>query len=207
MKNLLVVGVDSTLCDAYQLARQVFPDSTVESFFVPSKDYYEFDLSGLACFSPEVWSVFVAVNEFYINDVRRALFEGVQEFGYQAVSLVSPSACLGDGVRVGKNVMVSSGCFVGAETTLGDCCVLRANVVLGDNVSIGEYVTLEANVSMRELCKVGGFTTVCANSSFVRDTAVGEHCYLNLSKQYSGIVPACTFYSPMFENPVRVLPG
>lgn len=205
MKKVLVVGVDSTLTDAYKLAQQVFPERVVDKVFIPSNDYYNFTLSELESYSPEDWCVFVAVNEFYINDVRRALFERVMTFGYDTISLVSPDAYLGDDVKIGNNVLIASGCFVGAGTVLGDCCVLRANTVLSDNVTIGEYVMLEANVSIRELSVVGDFSTICANSSLVRATTIGAHCYLNLSRQYSGVIPACTFYSPMFENPVRVL--
>jgi UDP-3-O-[3-hydroxymyristoyl] glucosamine N-acyltransferase len=90
---------------------------------------------------------------------------------------------------------------------VGDYGVLRANVVLSEDVVLGDYVTLEANVSIREKCQVGRFTTICANSSLGRTTEVGEHCYLNLPRQYTGKIPDATFYSPMFENPVRVFSG
>lgn len=206
MKKILVVGVDSIITDAYQLAKQVYPDCTVEFFLVPSSDYYHFDLSGLDCYLPEIWSVFIAVNEFYINDVRRALYEQVMAFGYETISLLSPDAYIGSDVKIGRNIMISSGCFIGSGSVLEDCCFLRANVVLSESVNIGKYATLEANVSIRELCVVGDFSTICANSSLVRGTIIGAHCYLNLSRQYSGVIPACTFYSPVFENPVRVLP-
>lgn len=205
MKKILVIGVDSTINDAYQLAQQVYPECTVEKLFIPSSDYYNFDLSSLNSYLPEIWSVFIAVNEFYINDVRRELFDKVMDFGYEAITLLSPNAYIGSDVKIGRNVMISSGCFIGAGSVLEDCCCLRANVALSEKVNVGKYVTLEANVSIRELCVVGDFSTICANSSLTRGTEVGKHCYLNLSKQYSGSIPSCTFYSPMFENPVRVL--
>lgn len=207
MRKILVVGVDSSLHDSYQLAVEVFSGHDVEKLFIPSTDYYNFELCGLADYSPNAWSVFVAVNEFYINDVRRSFFECITALGYQVVSLTSPHAHVSGDVRVGSNVIVYPGCHIGAGVVIGDCCVLRPNVVIGEGTHIGNYVTLEANVSVRELCKVGDFTTVCANSSMMRSTVIGEHCYLNLSRQYSGEVSACTFYSPMFENPIRVLSG
>lgn len=204
MRKILVVGVDSSLHDSYQLATEVFSGHDVEKLFIPSSDYYNFDFDELSGYSPDVWAVFVAVNEFYINDVRRSFFECITAFGYQVVSLTSPRSYISSDARIGRNVIVYPGCHVGAGVVLGDCSVLRSNVVVGDGSNIGNYVTLEANVSIRELCTVGSFTTVCANSSIMRSTVVGEHCYLNLSKQYFGKIPACTFYSPMFENPIRV---
>lgn len=205
MSNLLVVGVDSTLTDTFTLAEQVFDSWVVKKVFLPSEDYYNFDVSSLYEYSPNEWKVFVAVNEFYINDVRRALCEAVFGLGFEPVSIISPRATIGRGVVIGKNVLVSPGCYIGESSTLGDSCVLRANVVLADNVTLGRYVMLEANVSIRELCTVGDFTTVCANSSLARGTSIGNHCYLNLPRMYTGVVQSNTFYSPSFENPVRVI--
>lgn len=205
MKNLLVIGPDSTLRDTYTLATQVYPRCHVEMLHVPSKDYYNFDLTGLVHFPSDLWHICIAVNEFYINDVRRALHEQMVTLGYQAVSLVSPQAHVDHSVTIGENTIIHAGCFVGAGSTLGHHCVLRPNVVLAEDVQLGNYVTLEANVSIRELSKVGDFSTICANSSLTRATEIGAHCYLNLSQQYTGNIPSCTFYSPMFENPLRVL--
>lgn len=205
MKSLLVVGPDSLLRDVHALAIQAYPNRNVEMLQIPSSDYYFFDLSGLQRFSPQHWDVCVAVNEFYINDVRRALFEAVEALGYQYQSVISPLAQVSSSAMLGRNAVVYSGCVVGAEAKLGECCVLRANVVLSEDVTLGNYVTLEANVAVREFSSIGDFTTICANSSLARMTSVGRHCYLNIQRQYSGVVPDKAFYSPSFEQPVRVL--
>lgn len=207
MKNLLITGPDDTLQDVWALAIKAQPNRRVEKHFLPSKDYYDFDLSGLALFPADKWDICIAVNEFYINDVRRALHEQIASLGYSAVSLISPYAHVDENVTIGENTIIHAGCVVGAGSVLGHHCVLRPNVVLGTEVQIGNYVTLEANVSIRELCKIGDFCTICANSSLARATEIGAHCYLNLLRQYSGKILPCTFYSPMFPNPVRVLSG
>lgn len=204
MNNLLIIGPDSTLQDTHALAVQIHPRRRVEMHFIPSKDYYDFDLTGLTHFPSSQWDVCIAVNEFYINDVRRALHQQLAELGYAAISLVSPHAHVHDSATIGENTIVHAGCFVGARTVIGHHCVLRPNVALGEDVKIGKYVTLEANVSLRELCMVGDFSTICANSSLARATSIGSHCYLNLSRQYVGTITPCTFYSPAFQNPIQI---
>ncbi len=205
MKSLLVIGPDSLLRDVYELAGKAYPGRRVVMLQVPSRDYYFFDLSDLDGFPPAEWDICVAVNEFYINDVRRALFEAVEALGYRFQSVVSPFAQVSSSAQLGRNVVIFSGCVIGADAQLGQCCVLRGNVVLSEDVRLGDYVTLEANVAIREGASVGNFTTVCANSSLARMTAVGRHCYLNIPRQYSGVVSDKTFHSPSFERPVRVL--
>lgn len=206
-RPLLVLGPDSTLRDTCALARQAHPDRHVTMLPIPSEDYYSFDLEGLSDFPPHAWDVCIAVNEFYVNDVRRALHAQTDALGYRSVALISPHAHVAADAVVGTNTIIHAGCFVGAGCTLGHHCVLRPNVVLCEDVTLGDYVTLEANVSVREQSRVGSFTTLCANTSLARMSDVGAHCYLNIPRQYGGRIPDCTFYSPAFENPVRILSG
>lgn len=207
MKPLLVVGIDSTLRDVHALAQLAHSDRKVLMLSLPTSDYYRFDLTELEHYPPADWDVCIAVNEFYINDVRRAFHEALQALGYTAVSTISPYAHVDATAVIGKNVVIFPGCTIGAGVTVGHHTVLRPNVVLSEDVEIGAYVTLEANVTVREMAKIGAFTTICANSSVARMTEIGEHCYLNLSQQYAGHIQSCTFFSPAFQNPVRVLTG
>jgi acetyltransferase-like isoleucine patch superfamily enzyme len=207
MRHLLVAGPDSTLRDTFYLAVLARASDRIEMLHIPSKDYYHFDLAGFAAFPPAEWNICIAVNEFYINDVRRALNARVKSLGYSAVSLVSPHAHVAPGAAIGENTIIHSGCFVGAGSAIGHHCVLQPNVVLKEDVILGDYVTLEANVSIREKSKIGDFATICSNSSVARMSDIGAHCYLNLSQQYAGRIEACTFYSPAFPRPVRILSG
>ncbi|WP_455886684.1 hypothetical protein [Pseudomonas rustica] len=207
MKSLLVLGPDSSLQGIHSVACQAWPARQVEMLPIPSTDYYQFDLSGLARFDPGEWQVCVAVNEFYINDVRRALQLQIRALGYEPASVVSPRADVDASAQLGDNVIIQAGCVVGANTKVGAYCVLRPNVVLSENIVLGNFVTLEANVAIREGATVGDFTTISANSSLARMTRVGAHCCLNLQRHYSGSIDDMTFFSPMFETPVRVLGG
>ncbi|MDR0736390.1 MAG: hypothetical protein LBF51_06105 [Zoogloeaceae bacterium] len=202
-KPLLVTGPDISVRSAFALAQEIFPQRRIELLQTPVEDYYRFDLTGLAGFSAEEWEVAVAVNEFFINDVRRAFHEAIIALGYHEVSLISPCASVDESVEIGEGAILYAGVFVGAGSHIGHHAVLRPNVFVGEEVEIGNYVTLEANVAIRELSYIGHFTTVCANSSLLRSTRVGEHCYLNLMRQYSGVIQDATFYSPIFENPIR----
>lgn len=205
MNPLLIIGPDSTLSDAYDLAKEIWSDRKIEKFHIPSTDYYNFDLSGLDKFLPEEWEISIVVNEFYINDVRRALQNIIATMGYTFNSLISPKAHVSSSASIGKNAIIHAGCFIGANSKIGDYCVLRPNVVLSEDVHVGNFSTFEANVTIREISKIGNFVTICANSNLQRGSKVGDHCYLNISQQYSGEISPCTFFSPVFSEKIQVL--
>jgi len=69
--------------------------------------------------------------------------------GIDPSAYIHPTAKLSENVAIGKNVVISSGCKVGANTKIFH------NTVLSENVSIGKDSLIHANVSIREKCVLG----------------------------------------------------
>jgi len=69
--------------------------------------------------------------------------------GIDPSAFVHPTAKLAENVAVGKNVVISSGCIIGADTKVFH------NTVVSDNVSIGRGCLIHSNVSVRENCILG----------------------------------------------------
>jgi len=69
--------------------------------------------------------------------------------GIDPSAFVHPTAKLAENVSVGKNVVISSGCIIGADTKVFH------NTVVSDNVSIGNGCLIHSNVSIRENCMLG----------------------------------------------------
>ncbi|MGZ3898824.1 MAG: UDP-3-O-(3-hydroxymyristoyl)glucosamine N-acyltransferase [Bacteroidia bacterium] len=55
---------------------------------------------------------------------------------------ISPTA------RIGKNVIIMPGCFIGNQVSIGDNTVLHPNVVVYDNCSIGKNVVIHASTTV-----------------------------------------------------------
>ena len=76
--------------------------------------------------------------------------------GRHPTAVVAPSASVGDGTRIGINVVVGddsrigancilhAGVVIGAQVTLGDGCELFPSVVIRERVSIGQRVIIHA---------------------------------------------------------------
>lgn len=69
--------------------------------------------------------------------------------GIDPSAFIHPTAKLAENVAVGKNVVISYGCIIGADTKVFH------NTVVSDNVSIGEGCLIQSNVSIRENCILG----------------------------------------------------
>lgn len=203
---LLIVGPDSTVDNTFGVALQAYPGRRIEKLQVPVSDYYLFDLSNITRYDASKWKVCTSVNEFYLNDVRRAFHAEIAALGFMEESVVSPLAHVDGSTEIAAGAIVHAGCTIDANVKIGRKVLLRPNVVIGDATKIGDFVTIEANVSVREQATIGDHTLVSANASLARTTQVGKFCYLNQPKQYAGTIPDYTSISTLFQNPVRFYP-
>lgn len=106
---------------------------------------------------------------------------------------LSFDTALPTGVLVGNNVMIREGCTInrataeGANTVVGDGCLLMAqahvahdcklgkevvlanNVMLGGHVTVGDKVFIGGGAGIHQFCRVGAFAMVAGNASITAD--------------------------------------
>lgn len=60
-----------------------------------------------------------------------------------------------DSSKIGKNVSIAPGVYIGHDAVIGDNVTLYPNVTICEGVEIGEGTVIYPNVTVREFCKVG----------------------------------------------------
>ena len=68
---------------------------------------------------------------------------------------IHPTAILGEGCVLGKDVHIGPYAVLGRRCRIGDGCVIEAHVVLADDVVLGEGCHLRPHVSVREGVRMG----------------------------------------------------
>lgn len=68
---------------------------------------------------------------------------------------IHPTAVIGEGVRMGRDVHVGPYAVIGAGAVLGDRCIIEAHVVIGDECVLGDDVRMYPLSSVRERCRLG----------------------------------------------------
>jgi len=83
--------------------------------------------------------------------------------GIHPTASAADSATLGEGIRIGRNVII------GEKARIGDRTILHANVFVGDDTTIGEDCELWPGVVVRERCRLGDRVTVHPNTTIGAD--------------------------------------
>jgi UDP-3-O-[3-hydroxymyristoyl] glucosamine N-acyltransferase len=104
---------------------------------------------------------------FIVDDADLAVATLLKEFappvprppvGKHHTASVAPSASVGEGTRIGINVVIGDDCRIGRN------CVFHAGVVIGSEVTIGDDCEFFPNVVLRERITIGNRVVIHAGS-------------------------------------------
>ncbi len=197
MKNLIIVGAGGLAKDLYEFLSGR-SDITIKGLLVDfDRDYQNFAadipyLGKIRDYQIENGDSFlIAIGE---NPGRKKIIDHFMEknadfFTFiHPLSIVSPSAKIGQGCIVGPfntigsgsvigpNTFVNKHCNVGHGSTIGANCILYPYAAVGGNCEIGQDVVLSTRSTVAPGVKVGAFSTVSAHT-FVKKN-VEDHTFV-----------------------------
>lgn len=109
----------------------------------------------------------------------------------EGVTLIDPPSTFIDaGVTVGRDTVISPGCQLQGETTVGARCEVRGHVILrsakiGDDVLLRHHTVIEDS-AVGDGAQVGPFSLVRGNSTVGRGCKVGSSAEMNRSRLGDG---------------------
>jgi sugar O-acyltransferase (sialic acid O-acetyltransferase NeuD family) len=133
-------------------------------------------------------------------------FLSLRDRGVSLPSLVSPDAHVAPSARIGRNVMVFPGVFIGTFTSIGDMttlhggCAIEHHGALGDNVLVGPGVAAAGGVS------IGSHSLIGTGARLASGSRVGIGAILGAGALLTRDIPPHTvaFGSPaVCIRPVR----
>lgn len=109
-------------------------------------------------------------------------------------AIVSRTAKLGDGVRVGAFCVIKDGAQIGAGTELKEFCLVGKNAQILEGCSIGAYTEIRADCSIENRVRLGSKCLLADGTVIGNDS----HC--------SGTFTTCNKPEPGEHNPCYIGP-
>lgn len=77
---------------------------------------------------------------------------------------IHPTAVIGEGVQLGKDVFVGPYVVIEAGSIIGNNCNLKGHIHIGQRVTLGENTTIHPHVTIYDHCKIGSRVTIHAST-------------------------------------------
>lgn len=206
MRQLIIVGAGGMGRTIYDMAREntAFEKEYVIKGFI---DDNICSLDGFKNYPPVIGSIsdyIVQPNDLFVCSIggesRRKCMESIINRGGEFFSMIHPTS------RIGTNVHIGQGCYVGAFTTIAsdayidDYNFIQSNTIIGHDVHIGKWNRIDSYVFV-----VGG--VFIGNSCMIHTRAMLNH---NVHVGDGAHVGACSFVindvpegATIFGNPAR----
>jgi sugar O-acyltransferase (sialic acid O-acetyltransferase NeuD family) len=142
----------------------------------------------VARFPPDQFDMFVTVGYARINKFREQKYVEAKAMGYELISFVSSKAVVADGVeigdncfimennviqplaRIGNDVTMWGGSFVGHESVVGDHCFVASHVVISGMVTVEPNCFLGVNSTIRDEITIARECVIGAGATIMKST-------------------------------------
>jgi sugar O-acyltransferase (sialic acid O-acetyltransferase NeuD family) len=209
MKKLIIVGAGGFGREVYAWASD-HPDSgkawELAGFIdddVDVLDRYEYPvgvIGSIEAHQPAADEVFVcAIGAPLIKKkVCQALMERSAEF----ISLVHPSAILGENIQLGNGVVLCPRVTLTADISVGDFVAINCHSSAGHDVVIGAWATISGHCDLTGNTRYGVGAFLATGVRIVPGKSIGDFSYVGAG---SVVIRSVKDGQKVFGNPARVL--
>ena len=155
-----------------------------------------FELVDDSCMIKEFeWIVSCMIKEFeWIvalgnNQVRRDLLTNIQERGGRVATLIHPTCLISPSARIGKGVRIGQYASVLPDTRIADFALFERYASIGADVVIGEGAFVGPGCQIAGACHIGCCTFIGIGASLIEGVRVGDHSIVGAGAAVTTNIP------------------
>lgn len=106
--------------------------------------------------------------------VKRSVVERIQQPNLYFPTLIHPVATIGENIQSGVGCIVTAGCRLTIDITLGDFVLLNLNTTVGHDVHIGSFTSVMPGVHLSGYVQVGEEVLIGTGASVLQHVNIGN---------------------------------
>lgn len=131
-------------------------------------DYNKFFLNGIKY-------AFITIGSIKSTALRERIYNELNSIGFKfptivdASAIVSPSAVIGQGIFVGKGVIIN------ANASIGHSCIINTGSIVEHDCSIGDFCHIAPGSTLSGGVQVGKSSLIGTNSTVIQGIQIGDN--------------------------------
>jgi len=134
------------------------------------------------------------------NKIRAKLFRKVQEFGFEIIPLIHPSAVVSPSVSIKNGTVVMPNVVVNAKALIGEGVILNTSCVIEHECILEDFVHISPNVALAGNVKVEEYTHIGIGTCCIQGLSIGKDCIIGAG---SVVVKDINNNKKAFGNPCK----
>lgn len=207
MKKLLIIGASLWGREVYDIAKACI-DAGSEMEIKGFLDDRNGLLNNFKNYPPIIGSVEsyeIQKDDVFICgisevDYKKKYTDIILAKGGEFISLIHPTAILGNNAVIGKGCILGAYSNVSCDTLVGDFVTISIRAGMGHDSTIGDYTHIGGNCSISGLVSIGKFVTMHPGCIVVPHRKIGDYSIIGTGSVVLGNVKANT---TVFGNPAK----
>lgn len=204
VRPLVIVGAGTAVEQCAAAWKSEQPQRTIEVLEVESPDHFTRNLDRMEDYPATQWCAFAALASGGVNMARLKLMLDIRMKGYKLDSFLSPAASVPRAFTLPENCFVSPGAVFEDQVTVRHNLYVGPRAVIGFGTRLGHSVWIGSGAVIGSKVSIGDNTVVGSGAIIADNVQVGKLCELNIAQEYRTSIESKTFFSPMFDGPVRI---
>ena len=120
--------------------------------------------------------------EFFIaignNLIRERIYRELENIGIETITLIHPSAIIGNDVEIGLGTVVMAGTVINSSSRIGKACIINTSSSVDHDNLIGDFVHIAPGVRLAGTVKVGNGSWLGIGSVVSNNLSICSNCKL-----------------------------
>ena len=120
--------------------------------------------------------------EFFIaignNLIRERIYKELEKIGIETITLIHPSAIIGNDVEIGLGTVVMAGTVINSSSRIGKSCIINTSSSVDHDNLIGDFVHIAPGVRLAGTVKVGNGSWLGIGSVVSNNLSICSNCKL-----------------------------
>jgi len=154
-------------------------------------------------FNDAFFVVAIGSPRFRKTIVERMESQGKVQFG----TLIHPSVKCSQYISFGEGCIITAGCILTTQITLGRHCICNLSSTVGHDVSFGEYVTIAPRVAISGNTTLGSGVEIGTGAVLIEKLSVGSGSFVGAGALVTKTVPENVLVVGAPARQIKTLPS